>query len=1102
MEHPMRTGSMKWIWIVAAFAVPLGAQTSAGRIAGSVFDSSGAVIAGAHVTAHGLETGSDSPETTNASGAYVLYPLPPGTYTITAEAPGFRSERIEKIPVEVGAVLTLDLHLQIAPTTQETIVVNATSVPIVSDAPSLESTIVRGQVESLPLNSRDFNQLVLLAAGAVEKVGSSDFGSVALNGNRAYGNDYLLDGVTNTNPFQNTSGAAVSVDVIREFKVTSGAASAEYGQAGSQVMIVTRSGGNQFHGSGFEYHRDNTWQATNPFNPGAEQPFKRNQFGGSIGGPVVHNRTFFFGNYEGNRQTQSAPVVATTPPDTLWGGDFSSLLARNILLKDPLSASRAVFPGNIIPVSRVSPVALALRPYWGSPTSPGFSNNFVRNLNTVNNGDQFTTRLDQTLPRGQNLSLRFTQANSNTIVPSITANSSGYNTETKTDNASLGWTAAVTPTLVSEFRAGFSDIHIVQLFLSGGLPTGQQAGIQGYGSPTGLAMPLPQIIFAGSDAYTRLNYGPAGANSTLNQGNKLIDLAETVTHVRGNHTIKTGFDYRHQITPALLETGSSGTMTFTGGSGVNSSGYSFADFLLGLPANTLQASPAPSTTLRRQALATFAQDDWRVFSKLTLSIGLRHELSPSPTEAKNRLALFDPVTGAVVVASNNGVLPADQYSPVIVSKLSDGNGHFTFPILSDKQAGFAQGSLLQTQYTNFGPRFGFAYNTGGSRSFVVRGGYGVFYSTYPIQNLEQITGINPPFSGNFTYAQSIKNGVPAITLQSPFSGNAGASLSPGGLVPNFKAASNQQWNLTIEREIGWGTVLSVGYVGNKGTHLYRAYDANQGVIDPVTGQTVHRYQSTYGTAAISERTSDATSIYNAMQTIVRRRMGKGFVMEFNWTWAKGLDDVGSALNVSAVDVENLGRDRADSDYVRRHTIHLNAMWELPVGRGHAILPSAPKWIDAAVGGWRLSGIWTDYSGRPFTPTINMTGLLASRPDVVYGVAANLPAGQRSTARWFNPAAFAIPPTTCGPFQNSACFGNAGRNILIGPGLDVVDASLSKTFTLREQSRLTFRLEMFNALNHPNYDLPNATVSDVNLAGTITSLLKDMREAQFAVRLDF
>jgi hypothetical protein len=1085
----MKITATKLAFILFLIALPLGAQTSAGRITGVVTDSSGAVVPNAAVAAQNSETGIVTPTSTNAEGLYVLYPLPAGAYSISIDSTGFRSERINGIVVDLGAVLTRDVRLEVAAAQRETIVVTASS-PIVSESPSVQSTMVTEQIQTLPLNARDFNQLVLLAPGAVENATGRDFGSVAVNGNRSYGNDYMIDGAPNGNPFQATAATAISVDTIREFKVTSGVAPAEYGQAGTQVTLITRSGANTVHGSVFEYHRGATWQATNPFNPGVILPFDRNQFGGSLGGPVVRNHTFFFFNYEGNRQTQGNPIVATTPPAAFWTGDLSSLLARNIVVKDPLATGKPAFPGNIIPVSRLNAVALALHPYWGTPNRPGFTNNYVSNSTLTNNADQFTVRMDHALPHNQNVNFRFTQATANGFSPSYSGNASGTNNPTTSDNASFGWTAPLSATMVNELRLGYMDLHLQTVYVTGGLPTTASVGMLGFAALNSSVQQMPKITFTGNDAFSTLNFGPSSTygEASTNQVSKTSSVADTFTNVRGSHTLKIGIEFRHQVMPSLLQPASSGLLTFASAA-TTSSSYSFADFLLGLPNTAQNVPPMASITLRDSQFAAFAQDDWRVSSRLTVSLGLRYELLSNPVEDQNRLSMFDPATGSIVVASNNGVLPVSQYSPVIVADLTNPDGSWKFPILSDKQANYPSRSLLDTQYGNWGPRFGFAYHLpGGTHQFVLRGGYGIFYNRYPIQNLEQVIAINPPFAATFNFTEAITNGTPSITLQNPFAGNAGSSIAPGGLVRNWDLPSNQQWNFTVERDLGWGTTLSLGYVGNKGTHLFRAFNEN-GVFLNAVGQQVRDYQSTYGTSAISERTTDGTSIYHAMQTILRRRLSRGLLFEFNWTWAKGLDDVGSALNTMALDLENLGRDRADSDYVRRHTIHFNATWEIPGPH------SGPRWLAWASNGWRLSGIWSRYTGMRFTPTINNTGLANTRPEYVYGVQANLPSDQRTVQRWFNPAAFTTPPLNT--------FGDAGRNILVGPGIDTVDASLSKSFpVLSESRRLTLRLDLFNAMNHANYALPDANISDTNTVGSISSLVKDQREAQFAVRFDF
>jgi hypothetical protein len=1082
------------------------AQTSGGRISGVILDGTGAVVPGATVLARNTETGVEQTVQSNGDGTYVLYPLPPGVYDITAQMAGFQVEHLNSIRVEVAAVLLRDIRLQVGSVGQQT-TVTAESPLLVTESPSVESEIIRDQVNWLPLNGRDFNQLVLLTAGAIDNnaYAGHDFGAVAVNGNRAYSNSYLIDGTPNNDVFLARAGAAASVDVIQEFKVISGVAPAEYGQAGTQVTIVTRSGSNHFHGSLFEYHRDTTWQASNPFDPGAAQPFDRNQFGGSIGGPIRRNHTFFFFNYEGNRQNQTVTQVGTVPLAAFWSGDFSSLLARNIALRDPLTTGRPVFPGNIIPVTRLNPAALALRPYWPNPNQSGLSNNLVQQEGSTATGDQFTIRVDHTLPHNQTLMLRYTQAGTNSFSPAIAGDgSNGLLSPRHNYNGTIGWTAPFGAALVNELRLGYAYLTQRNGYPTGGMPTTQSAGLIGFPAADGTRPGAPKIVFNGNDAFTPLGYGPNASfgQADADQTSKTMNVADTVTYVVGKHTLKAGFEYRNLNLPSLLQPNSSGTITFVSSTGVNSTGYTLGDFLLGLPASSQQIIPMAKDLLKEQEFAAYAQDDWRAARNLTLTLGVRYEVPLTPLEDKNRLALFDPANGAIVVASDNGKLPTDQYLPALVARLTDASGNWKIPLLSDQQAGYYPRRLIEQHYRYFGPRFGFAYTPFGSSKLVLRGGYGIFYSRYPVQYLEQTLAVNPPFAGTFNYNHSISNGTPAITLANPFGGVANASIAPGGLVQNFILPDNQQWNVTVERAIGWATVFSLGYVGNKGTHLFRSVNGNGAYIDPTTNTLVRQYSAAYGTAAINVRRTDGTSIYNSMRTSFRRQTRRGLVFQGSWTWAKGLDDVGPSVNTSFLDVQNLGRDRADSDYVRRHMIQINATYELPFGRGHALGSAAPRWLDALIGGWRLSGLYTLTSGIPFTPTFTAAGGLANnRPDVVYGVRANLPPDQRTVHRWFNPAAFATVPAT-DPVTGLPRFGNAGRNILIGPRTNYADGGLSKSVPVHESWLLTFRMEMFNAFNHPNYDLPDANISNINTVATINDIVRPMRQAQFALRLDF
>jgi len=1096
---------------VAACHVPSVAQSPAGRIAGLIMDRTGGVIAGARVTAINRDTGVRLASVSNEQGQYLLYPLAPGIYDITVHANGFRTEHLEEVRVDVAAAVTRNVTLEVG-AVEQTVVVTAEAAQMINQAISVESTVVREQIEFLPMNGRDFNQLVLLAAGAVENINSGngkDFGAVAASGNRAFSNDYLLDGTPNNDVFQGRSGAAVSIDVIREFKVISGIAPAEYGQAGAQIAVVTRGGTNQFRGSVLEYHRGNTGQARNPFNTVGEQPFLRNQFGASLGGPLVRNRAFFFLNYEGNRQRENVTRLATVPRPEFWKGDFSALLSRGIVLRDPLDAARPVIPGNRLDQylggQRISRLAPRLRPFWPDPNREGWAYNLLQFPKESVDGDQFTIRLDQVLPRGHGLALRYTQAENRGFTPSILGNGAGLYAPTENHNVNATWTATITASTVNELRVGYARYSQSTRYETGGLPTVESLGLKGF-EPAGVTLPpMPRIVFTGADAFTQLNYG-GNENygmAALVKVSKTTSLSQAVTHSRGRHVVKAGWELRSLDLPCLQQTNARGQIRFRAATSGLSAGYTFADFLMGVPGSSQEVPVKKPVLLHQRELALYAQDDWRLNPRLTLTLGLRYELFFNPYEDRNRLAMFEPVSGAIVVASDRGRLPVEEFLPAVISKLRDAQGRWRFPLLSDQEAGLTPRRLVDPRYRYFSPRAGFVRQLDARGKTLIRGGYGIFYTRYPVQYLLQTIAVNPPFAGLFTHSQRLTELGPALTLEAPYAAAGSASVSPAGLQRDFRLPDNQQWTLGVERELGRSTALSLAYVGNKGTHLFRSVNANGPYLDPVNRVVRRRFSDTFGTSTINVRMTNGNSIYNALQAEVRRRARRGLSFQVNWTWAKGIDDVGPTVQSALLDVENLGRDRADSDYVRRHLVKANGAYELPFGRGKALLNSGPRWLDWMVGGWRLAGIWHYTTGMRFTPQFSTTGgLNNNRPDVVPGERANLPRRARKPSGWFNPKAFAEVPAL-DPATGLPRFGNAGRNILIGPGLNIADLSLAKLVPLRgERWKLSFRMEAFNAFNHANYDFPDNNISNTNTVAKISRTVKPMRQMQFALRLDF
>jgi hypothetical protein len=1102
--------------------IVLHGQSTSARLSGTVTDASGAVIPGASVIAVDTATGWKTTATSGAEGQYVLYPLPPGVYQVSLEKSGFQTVRIGQLQVYANDSLVRNVTLLVS-AVAEAVTISATADAAALDhTPSVQSTITREQIENLPLDGRDYFQLVFLAAGALQykdSSASSDSGGVAINGNRSYSNEYSVDGVSNNYSYQNVSAIPVSVDLIREFKVVSGVAPAEYGQGGSNVIMVSRSGTNKFHGSSFEYYRGDVLIARDPFTTEPPPPLSRHQLGGSLGGPVRlprydgRNRTFFFFNYEALRQNGSETRVATVAPDDFWKGDFSSLLPR-VQLRDPLISGRPNIPNNRLDQylngARISPAAVKMRPFFPSPNLPGLANNSVRSVTSTSNNDQFTIRGDHLLPRNQSLSARLTYYNAGGYSPGLFAlPNMGKSQPVYGRNGMAGWTATLGPRTVNEFRVGASNISKLNNYVNTGNPTPETVGIKGLVSGSSpLIPPMPKINFTGTDAFSDLNYSSnAGvAANLMSITNNIFNLAEAVSTTRGGHQIKAGFEGRRTYLNYLFENNGNGQMTFNGANAARSTGYSFADFMMGLPSST-QLTPLQNKVLLIQPeYAFYAQDDWRIRRNFTLSIGLRNEMFFHPLEERNRLAMFSPLAqgGGIVVACDHGQLPASEFLPDVVSRLSDGKGNFRFPMACGSSLGYDSRRLVNNMLRNWGPRVGFAWDPFGHGKWLVRSGYGIFYTRMPHQYMALTVGANPPFASLFNFSQTLTNFVPSITLDNPYPGaGASASITPFGFEPDFRLPSNQQWHFTIERALGSATVVSLQYVGNKGTHLIRNINLNMQRVDPVTKTVVRRYQAAFGSAAVNYKQADGNSIYNSLQTQFRRRFARGLSYQVNWTWAKGLDDVGQTLNATLLDAESLGRDRANSDYVRRHLINSNFTWELPFGRGKRFGANISPWLNLAAGGWRLSGIWIYSSGRYMTPSYTNSGNFGAdnRPDVVSGVRADLPRDQRSPQHWFNPAAFAIPPAI-DPVTGLVRFGNAGRNIIAGPGRNTWNGSLAKTFRIRESKQIAVRLDVFNLLNHPNWANPDTNISNVNTVATISDINGTMRQAQFALEFRF
>jgi len=1110
--------------LVALFVLIAGralfAQSAAARIDGMVQDASGAVVAGARVTATNQETREQRSNLTNDHGLYVLYPLSPGVYTMTAEIAGFRAASVENLRLDVTDTLVRNFTLEVG-SVQQDVTVSAEAVPIINQTMSVESLVTRDQLEVLPLNGRDFSQLALLAAGAVDSNVQSgkDAGPFAVNGNRSYSNEFLVDGVSNDNRFNANAAVPLSVDAIAQFKLISGVAPAEYGQAATTVTMVTRSGSNAFHGSLFEFYRGNTWLAKSPFDTGsAVQPYTRNQYGGTFGGPVLlprfngRNRTFFFFNYEGSLQEDNAVQVSTVPLPAFWKGDFSAILARGIQLRDPLVTGRPNISGNRLDQylggARISPIAVALHPYFPDPTSPGYANNLTMFPSEYNNRSQFTTRIDQALPRSESLSFRISYTNGESYNPNLIGNpGTGMIVPTYGRNGNLTWSAPLGARVVNQLIFGAQNFSSLPLYkIAPGMPTDETIGWNAFAPPNPAFPPIAQILFNGTDALTGLSYTSGGNNTARIYTENIFQLTDTVSFSRGRHYLKAGFQGIRHYVNALHQSPAGSSIVMNGGTGAVSSGYTFADFMMGLQRTTRFVPPVGKAHLIQAEVAGFIQDDWKVLSRLTVTAGVRYELRPWPYEKDNRWSIFTPSVpgGGMVVACSGGQLPARQFQPQLIAALADKDGKLPFPVVCGSDVGYDPRRLLVTGKNNWGPRVGLTWDPSGTGRYSIRAGYGTFFSSLPLNYMLQTVMVNVPFAGLLAYQQAITNGVPNVTFSQPLAAKGSTTINAQGMDQDFMLPNNQQWNLGMERVFGGKTVFSLGYVGNKGTHLFRGFNQNQPYYDPILKTTVNPFAGNFTTSTIKFIQTSGDSTYHSMVLEARRRVAHGLMFQANWTWAKGIDNTDGNPKATALDVHDPGRDRANSDYVRRHSIHVNSSYELPVGRNKTLGRNLPSWANAVAGGWSVNAIYHYTTGRYMTPQYNSDSsviISADRPDAV-GISPNLPRDQRTPARWFNTAAFASPPVL-DPATGLPRLGNSGRNVIVGPGLNIMDAGIYKRFRMGGEKRmLTFRVELFNALNHPNWANPDINVSNVNTAATISDISKPMRQTQFAVRFDF
>jgi len=1068
------------------------AQGISASIHGTVLDESGGTVSGAKVTAINTDTGLQRGTVSNAQGAYVLMELPVGHYRVEAEAQRFKKYVQEGISLDVNQQATVTVHLAVGTATQQ--------IQVTSDAPIIETTstnlgqtVGEREILDLPLNGRDFTQLGLLQTGVVpltpgllEAGGPARAGQAyAVNGQRPESNNFLIDGADN---FDTVDGGLVMeppIDAIAEFRILTHTANAEFGHStGSTTNIITRSGTNGYHGTAWDFFRNNAMDAKSFFADSVE-PLHRNQFGGVFGGPIKKDKTFFFLYYEGVRDTQGETTLATVPSNAERTGDFADQCPLNNgtfnsqgLCIDNTSGQVSQ-NGQLIneftgqPISNnqlpfINPISQTLLSYYPLANDGPFT--YVGTQSQTSNTDQFGVRMDHYLTSRDTLNFRYSFGQSNEIdpLPPGGANVPGFpvTINQRDQNFVAQETHTFSPTVVGILRASY----LRNKFLLGNNINHTDPASLGFQYEPSLEEAIgPPFIQVGG--YASIGDPITGPRNTYQN---TYDFSGSLTWIKGRHEFKFGGGYQYNQINMLQGIATNGFFVFSTFP-VNNA---FASFLFGQPVVFLQGGGDFYRALRGQAFNLYGQDTWKVSSRFTVNYGLRYEV-PSPyTENHNYQNLWIPGRQSVVFPS----APAGLLYP--------------------GDPGVPRG-LIPTERDAFAPRVGLAWDVRGDGKWLVTSAYGIFYDPY-------YTGQGGPLQDPISappYLQTPQVGTPnfadPFNGQNPFNGTFSPDMTLLVLNPNLRLPYAQDWNLNIERSLGGNWLLEVGYIGTKGTKLPRFIEANPAVYIPgestqgnadqrrlysgctVTGTTPCTYSSVGEIAGISD------SSYNALQVSLKRRFTHGFSMLASYTLSKTLDDVSSfnitgSASQSVAGENDLAQNPFDlkaewgrSMFDARHRFVTSYQWDLPWFK------HPDNWYGHILGNWQVNGITTLMSNTPFTvydssnPSLQgsapeISGFFSSRPNIVGNPnTGTCPGGAsvRTAGCWFNTSAFA--------HAGIGQFGDVGRNTMDGPAFQQWDFSAIKTIPIHESMNLQFRGEIFNIFNNVNFELPN---NDINSPG--------------------
>jgi len=1069
--------------VVVVMADATWAQTATGQITGTVTDATGATVTLAKIKVTSESTGRTRETTTSERGTYSVAILPVGVYLVTAEKEGFKLAASAANELKVDQVLRVDLAMEVG-AVSETVQVTGRAVALDTETASIGQVVSERQVTDLPLNGRNFLQLLFLGNGAVETSGEQGTmrqgagNAISINGSRPTSNNFLLDGTSNTDTALGTPAAILSVDAIQEFKEQTATYSAEYGFSANQISIVSKTGTNRLSGSVFSFLRNDKLDAKSFFDV-EKQKLDQKQFGFVVGGPVWvpgaydgRNKTFFLVNYEGMRREVGSQDFLRVPLPSELAGQFTTTII------DPLTGQ--AFPNNTIPASRFSRLAaLALsKNYWPAPNANLAQGNYVRQRNLPTNTNQFTIRVDQQL--GAHLGTifgRYTQSDwTNTALGTVTELGDIFFVQ-KTKNWQVSHSLPVGATLVNQFRVGYVEALANQHGFTAPQTDVTAAGLTGvFENLPDDQRSYPALGFGGTG--TGLAGGGSAVNDFQASNQPMWDLSNTTTWIRGAHTLNFGANYRQWSLQRDLANDFLGQFTFSG----FFTGNAVADMLLGYYSGASVFQPAGFSVAGKSGnprqfnfkyFAPYVQDDWKVGPNLTLNLGLRWDYRTIPYETNDRMGWRD------LSNPRGGLLVADQ---TLVDKGIVGDGSYY------KFAG--RRNPKDASKNVFAPRVGFAFRPFGDEKTVFRGGYGMFWDSFEGREIDGAADIYPYVSrGN--YIQTADQVTPLQTTNQLFPSFASlGTATPAAntflavsMSPNPKNPYVQQWSVGVQRELFTNTVAELNYIGTKGTNLLMRRNIAQALpYDPNNPLPVSARKPFPNFVVYIDSDFSGSSNYHSMNAKLERHVSS-LVATVVYTWAKSTDTKSAAAGIGAsafngwqglLDNSRPELDRGRSDFDVDHRLVGSFVYNLPIAE------SATGVKGALLGGWQVNGIATFQRGFPITITAADAGGLNDS----FGTnRANLvgdpnPGGfNPSINAWFNTTAFAQPA----PGQ----FGSVGRNTLRGPGIKNFDLALFKNVRMPNRLTMQFRFESFNAFNHPQFNAPVVNVAD-NRFGQILS----------------